>query len=209
MKLKRAAYTVFLLLLCLCLSGCFEYEERIVLNRDGSGTMEIEYWTLGDMEIETNDHVFPHMEKDIRKEIKKKYTSDKIRLLDLSVDNKKDSRSVRFKLAFDNLMDLNEVEQFQDSRIIFKKTGDRILFERDIFLDGDKPDKHGNLFGRLVVGILETALSNIRFRFEIETPYNITKSNADLTPDKNRAVWKYRLSDVMHQEKVEMHLTTE
>lgn len=211
MRLNRITCLSLLLVSTVCLSGCFDYQERIVLGKDASGTMEVNYWQMNNVNIDNGDYRFPDKADNIHKEVVKKYTSDKIKLTEFNVKDEKDSRHVHFKVAFDNILDLNDVEQFQNSRIRFTQSGKTISFERSIFLNDGHANNNGEpegLFGKLVLGLVKRGLSNISFRFEIETPYVIDKSNADSTPAKNRAVWQYRLSDVLDKSKVEMRLTT-
>lgn len=123
----------------------------------------------------------------------------------------KDTRHVQFRVAFKHVLDLNDVEQIQKNRIMFTETAGKITFERSIFLnDGntDSDDEPDNWFGKLVLGMVRQGLSNIRFRFKVDTPYRIDESNADSRSGKNRTVWKYRLSDVMGQGDIKMKLTT-
>ena len=209
MNLTRINCLCLLLCSVLFLSGCFDYQERITLNKDASGTMEVDYWTMDNMNIDNDGYHFPDKADDIHKEVERKYTSDKVKLQEFKVTQEKDSRHVQFKVAFDHVLDLNDVEQFQKNRIRFRQTGGNISFERSIYLNNgnsnsDEPD---NLFGRLVLGLVKQGLSNIKFRFEVDAPYRIDESNADSRPGGNKAVWSYSLSDVMDKSDVEMKLT--
>ena len=211
MNFTRIIHLSLLLCSALVLNGCFDYQERIVLNKDASGTMDVDYWTMNDVNLENDGYSFPSKEDDIRREVENKYTSDRVKLLDFKVTDEKDSRHVQFKVAFDHVLDLNDVEQFQKNRIKFTEIAGKITFERSVFLndgDSDSEDEPDNWFGKLVLGVVKQGLSNIRFRFEVDTPYAIDATNADSKPGKNSAVWKYRLSDVMGQGDIKMTLTT-
>ena len=114
---KRHIYLLMIFILTLTMAGCFEFEERIYLNKDDSGTMEVEYWTLDDVNIQNDSFDFPQKEADIRKEVEEKYTSDRVKLKEFNVKYDDNSRLVRFKVAFDNVLDLNGVPQFHKNRI--------------------------------------------------------------------------------------------
>ena len=132
-------------------------------------------------------------------------------MTELTVKEKNKSRHVRFKIEFKNILDLNDIPQFQENFIQFEKSGKNITFERRVFINDDKTNKKEdpeNIFEKLVINLVEEGLSHIKFRFELETPYKIANSNADWTPGDNRAVWKLRLSDVMYQNEVDMMLST-
>ena len=211
MRSGRITCLCLLLLSALCLSGCFDYQERIVLNKDASGTMEVDYWKMNNVDIENKNYSFPAEADDIHREVERKYTSAKVKLTEFNVTEEKDSQHAHFKVAFDNILDLNDVEQFQKNKIRFTMSGDKISLERSIYLNngnGGGNKESDDLFGKMVQGLVKQGLSNIRFRFEIDTPYTINESNADSRPGKNRAVWKFRLSDVMDKSDVEMKLKT-
>lgn len=210
MKLTRISYLSLLLFSTLFLSGCFDYQERIVLNKDASGIMEVDYWKMDNVNIDNDGLRFPARTGNIREEVERKYTSDKIKLTEFNVNKEKDSRHVHFKVAFDNILDLNDVEQFQKNKIRFTRSGEKISFERSIYLNNETADNKDpdGLFGKLVLAFVKQGLSNISFQFEIETPYRIEETNADSRPGKDRAVWKFRLSDVLDKKDVEMRLTT-
>ena len=208
---KRLAGLLMLLVSALCISGCFDYQERIVLNKDASGTMAVDYWIMHEVHINNGEYSFPDKKDNIRAEVERKYTSDKIKLTEFNVTEEKDTRHVHFKVAFDNILDLNDAAQFQKNKIKFTQSGKQIAYERSIYLnDGNKAahDEPEGLFGKLVLGFVKDGLSNIKFRFEIETPYPIDKTNADSKSGGNRAIWTFRLSDVMDQPNYEMRLST-
>jgi len=211
MKIKKSFTFVILSLMVLMICGCFEFEERLIVNKDGSGTLEIEYWTWKDVNINDDSISLPKEKESIRKEIEEKYLSEKIKLLNLKVQEKDKTRHVRFKLSFTNILDLNEVPQFQKNKIQFKKSGNNISFIRTVFIkenEEDEKEEPENVFEKLILSMVEEGLSNIKFRFELSTPYKIAETNADWAPGDNRAVWKYRLSDVMYKKEVKMEMTT-
>lgn len=211
MGTTRIAGLLILMISALCIGGCFDYQERIVLNKDASGTMAVDYWMMNDVHINNGEYSFPGKKDNIRQEVERKYTSDKIKLTEFKVSDEKDTWHVHFKLAFDNILDLNDVEQFQKNKIKFTQSGKNISYERSIYLNGGNEagqKQPEGLFGKLVLGLVKDGLSNIQFRFEVVTPYRIDQSNAGSRPGENRAVWKFRLSDVMDQQDFDMRLTT-
>ncbi|MBN2009166.1 hypothetical protein JW960_07455 [candidate division KSB1 bacterium] len=211
MRASKIYTSILLVTAVLFIGGCFEFEERMVLKKDGSGTLEVEYWTMEDVNINGDGYEFPEKEADIRDEVIEKYTSDNVKLMDFKVYYQEDSRHVRFTVKFDNVDDLNDLKQFHENKIRFKRDGHRIDFERTVFIDNDDnnlDDEPNNTFEKFVVGLVKEGLSNIKFRFELELPYEINDSNADWISGKHRAVWKYRLSDVINKDDIVMKLKT-
>jgi len=141
MNFKKCSLTVVLLAVFSLLTGCFEFEERIVINRNGSGTLEVEYWTLEDVDIHDDNFEFPKKENDIRHEIKKKYTSRHVKLVDLDVNQRENSRTVYFKVRFDDVMNLNEIRHFQENEFSFRKSGDKFEFSRVVFMNNNVEKK--------------------------------------------------------------------
>ncbi len=212
MMRTKSIYAMTLLFITAMISGCFEFEERIHLNGDNSGSMEIEYWTLKDVHVDDDSFDLPEKEEDIRKEVEEKYTSDKVTLKEFHVKYDERSRQVRFKVAFDNVLDLNGIDQFHKNRIEFNRSGKSIRFFRSIDLDDldiNEENDTDNFIGRIVMNLLEEGFSKVKFRFEVESPFAIKTSNADFTPGDKRAVWKFRLSDVMYDRKVDMNFQTD
>lgn len=211
MKFRKIIYFILIISLGLFLTGCFKFEERIILKKDGSGMMEVEYWTLKDVNINDDNFNFPKEDKEIRKEIEKKYTSEKVKLTEFHVKEKSKSHYVRFKVTFNNIIDLNEVPQFQENHIQFKKSGKKYQFKRTIYLQDnkcDKSDEAENIFESLIIHLVEEGLSKIKFRFELEMPFKIDETNATWTPDDKRAIWKYDLSEAMYKNEIEMTVST-
>ncbi len=211
MNIRRYASLGLIAITALFIVGCFEFEERLVLKKDGSGTLEVEYWTMDDVNLDVEDYRFPDKEADIREEVENKYTSDRVKLEDFKVRYQDKSRHVRFKIAFKDFEDLNDLRQFQENEIEIKRQGKKFEFHRTVYIndgDSDLSNEPDNAFEAFVVGIVKEGLSNIKFRFEVEMPYDIVASNADWTPGERRAVWKYRLSDVISKGEVNMKLKT-
>ena len=209
--MTRKIVIAFLILPALLLAGCIEFEERITLSKDGSGSLEIEYWSLSDLNFNDDMPDSSRDDRSLRESIEDKYTSDKVKLTEFTEEKEERSNHVRFKVVFDDLMDLNEVSQFHDNRIEFKLSNKKMTFRRTIEMEDinvDQDEGPSNLFEHFVLNLVEEGLSNIKFRFEIETPYDIAKTNATFTPGDRRAVWKFKLSDVMYKNDVELTLET-
>lgn len=211
MNIKKYFQTVLIFIPCLFIAGCFEYEERLVIKKDGSGFLEVEYWSMEDLQLENESFNFPDKEDDILEKVKKSYTSEKIKLEDFHVKQKNETQNVRFKLSFKNVLDLNDVPQFQKNFIQFTRVDKIYNFHRTVFNKEGKlnmKEEPENVFERFILQIVEDGLSKIKFRFELELPDKIVHSNADWSSGDKRAIWKYRLSDIIFKEKIEMTAST-
>jgi hypothetical protein len=207
---KRYLFSgIAILMMSFFINGCFEFEERLMIKKDGSGTMDVEYWTMGDVKIDNDNYNFPEKEADIRKEVETKYTSNKVKLVDFNVLQQEKSRHVRFKVQFENVENLNELEQFQKNTVEFHRNGNKIDFRRTVYVNENDSDKEpDNAFEELIVTLVKEGLSSIKFRFEVETPADIDSTNATWTSGARRAIWKYTLADAMSKPEIEMTLVT-
>jgi len=203
-----------LLILTLCMSGCFDYNEKLIVKRDGSGTMEVDMWYNKDMNIETDSlSIDLSQEKaEMEREIRAKFTSEKVTLTHYDFEEKDDKKHVNFRVAFPHILDLNELKQFSYNKISYKVTEGNVTYHRDIYMGDDEDtdsngDTSSNFLSRFVLLMVEEFLENVKFNFELETPAKIKTSNAKSTPSKNKAVWTYRLSEVMYDRKITISAT--
>lgn len=191
----------------LLLLGCLNYEERIILKRDGSGQMKVHYYANKKMKTKGDFVIIAEDEEEIREEIEERYTSKRVRLSDFRVKDKDNKQHVYFTLDFKDIEDLNDLRQFKDSQIKLVRGIGRLSFQRSFQIGDEDWGKSDSALERMVKSILEDAvLQKIRFRFEVIMPGKIEESNADYLRGSNRAVWRFRLSDVMGKEEVKMYV---
>lgn len=217
---KRYPILFILLIILVMISGCFEYEEVLVLNKDSSGTMEVDLWFNKDVNIEDEDFRLSQEKEEMESDIREKYTSDKVKLIAYEMNEKGDRKHVNFKVAFNHVLDLNELKQFSENDIAFRKVNGRMNFDRTLYLNHDdtsddedveeKEDEDedpSNLLERMVLALVDEFLQDIKFRFEVITPSKIKETNSEFTTGKKRATWSYRLSDIIKDKKVTLSVT--
>jgi len=193
----RKVSTLLSISLIFFIVGCFEYDEELVLNRDGSGTLLVHYTKMKDMDINDDNFNLPDDEDEIRSEIEKKWTSNKVTLVSFKVRDKEESQDVTFALKFKDVEDLNEVKQFADSEIEFHR-GKKCRYQRIISTDSDWDLDEGSTFEKVLGSIIEeTLLEKIKFRFEVKMPRTIDKSNAKWVRDEQNAVWRFTATDLI------------
>ncbi|MBN1154057.1 hypothetical protein JXB12_03970 [candidate division KSB1 bacterium] len=212
MNRKKNYVIAILLTIVLVISGCFEYQERLVLKQDASGTMEVDMWFNKDLNIEDDNYNLSQEKDEMEREIREKYTSEKVKLIKYDMVEQDDKKHVNFQIAFPHILDLNEIKQFNKNKITYQKDDSRIEYQRYIYFgdheeDGDSEEVPLNFLSRFVFAMLEEFLQNIKFQFELETPQEIKESDADLKPSKNKAVWTFRLSQVMYDNKITISAT--
>lgn len=206
MKASKLLLYFSILMTVVIITGCLNYEERIILNKDGSGEMEVHYYAERNVKI--NDYGFlSEDEEEIRREVERKYTSSRVKLTHFDIRDKNSKRHVYFTVNFKNVEDLNDLDLFADSRIKMEKKGRRLSLQRylEISKDDDWDESDSFIEEAIKSTVEDMVLDKIKFRFEWIMPGKIEKSNADYEHGSNRAVWRFRLSDVMGRETVEMY----
>ena len=189
---------LFVFLIALVVGGCFEYEEEMVLNRDGSGSLTVHISKLKDVKIDDN-YDWPEDEEEIHDRITEKWTSKHVKLVNFRARDREKTQDVDFTLKFDNVLDLNNVDQFMDSQIDFKPGAD-FYYRRIISTDSDDSydEDENSTFGKIIKSIVVEALDNLKFRYEIKMPKDITDNNADWVRNKRNAIWRFTAADLVN-----------
>lgn len=209
---KNKAILILLISGVLLISGCFEFEDVITIRNDGSGTLAVHYSSYKESNMNWNGMKFPKEKESILEEIEKNYTSKKVRLSRFRVKEKDDYQHVYFTVKFDAVNDLNSIKQFTENRIAFDRISrSKIRFKREINIDKnkDKCDSDTSGLGGLILDLLEGSLfDKIKFRFELNLPGNIARTNANWEHADRQMVWKYTLSDFIEERVITMTAQT-
>ncbi|MDH7514408.1 MAG: hypothetical protein QHI48_00840 [Bacteroidota bacterium] len=165
-------------LLCGFFSGCLNYEQRTILKKDGSGEMEIHYWTKEDNIQFMSNGEFAFQEQDV----KNRYTSSGVHIDDIRVETESadSTRHVRVKLSFDNINDLSAVPAFKNTSFSFKKEKGNLVFKQTL-----KGNTNAGGMG----------MEAYTFRYIYVMPGEIISSNATRTEDRT-LTWEYKLSEM-------------
>ena len=208
--MKQKMYIVaFLIILVLLVTGCFEYEEELVIRPNLSGTVNIHYRQKEGSNVESDKFTLPTENAEIRREVEEKYTSDKVVLDEFNVEQTGEWQDVDFTLKFNKVLDLNTIKQFADNKFeIDDKGRGRIKFLRSIEINSDwNEDEDTSILERLALTFIENALlDNVKFRFTVTMPRKIEKHNADWIRDEDIAVWRFTLTDLVKKSKIDMYL---
>ena len=207
--MKRNRLFYFLIILtCLCITGCFEYEEKLTLNKNGSGNLHVHYKTREGVNIEDENNRFPSEPEEIRDEVEEKYTSKNVKLIDFEIEDYENWRHVDFTVKFKQVTDLNDLKQFTDSKIRIKKHGSgKFEFRRTLEVEGDydDDDDDDSFLEKLArTALTDGLLNKIKFKFVVIAPRQIHKNNAHWVRDNKEALWRYTLTDLIKENRVNM-----
>lgn len=170
---------ISMLLPFLFLIGCINYEQTTRLKSDGSGEMEIHYWTeIRNLKMIARDSYVSFEEDTIRRN----FNADKVLLKDLIIwESFEDStKHVLIKLEFSDIMDLNSTKFFENSDIEFTESvpGQKIFKQKMIAFP-----------------LGSTSLEKYTVTYNFYFPGEIIIDNA-FKKDGNFLQWSYKLSDM-------------
>jgi hypothetical protein len=169
-----------------CFTGCINLEQKTVLNRDGSGTMKIHYWSkISNISLSKELGGFSFDES----RAKTNYSSANIDVLSAKLEEKLDDSTshVRVELKFKNINDLKTARGFDRIKSSWKEGKEGMEFTYSIPQDSTASE----IIGASVYKII----------YEFEFPGEVLETNG--TKEGNKVVWNKSLADL----KTELVLT--
>lgn len=192
----HSRFRVVLLFGLLLLMGCFEYDEKIVMNADGSGNLLIHYQAEQDMKFETL--YFPTDVYDIEYNIKNNYVVDGVTNISSEVLQKEDQTHVYMDYHFRSLADLGSSPRFKNEEFSHSVKNHLVTLQRFLYLDESKIDRTKLFFKTGIKSLFnKKILQEIHFRFQWVVPGEIVDTNATLLGDKNHAIWIITLAEIL------------
>jgi hypothetical protein len=162
----------------LFLAGCINYEQKTTLKGDGSGEMEIHYWTKESNITWLSDSTLVFKEEDV----KQQYSGEGVKIVSntVSTDNKDSTRHVKLTIKFDDINKLNATKGFKGSTFSFKKDGKNCVFKHDL-----KAKSNAGGFG----------MEEYSVTYTYTVSGDVVSSNATQVNGKE-LVWKYKLNEL-------------
>jgi hypothetical protein len=191
---------LFLLAIPLALAGCFEYDQDMVINEDGSGTVSIHYNAPAQRELEEYEEPGEWREGVPELPITEREIVDSFGGIPLvvegvgikTVDGYPD---VSYTVKFDDVEDLNGrgIFYFEDGKFAqtFSLREGEGVRTYEHFIDFDWPLEETYYAYRL---------SQCDLTFQVELPGEIVESNG-VTGEGNTVRWDYTLDDLLGKER--------
>ena len=193
----------------LCLTGCLDYAEQLVLNEDGSGTLGIDFTIdMGFMaEIARAFGEEPDPEElrgPTREELMQGLEVEGIEVRELEIEDDAEAMTSRVHviLDFDHLGALEQIEGFgDDRRIEFFHTEEgevRMVYRfdtRDVVpleeVGSDVPEAEMDPIERKIFQVTQEARDALRFRARVALPGPLSGSNGSPDPeDPTASRWR-------------------
>jgi len=197
---KPNPLSLLLLAVPLVVAGCFEYEQDMVLNEDGSGTVVIHYNAPAQRELEEYEEpgewrehvpVLPITENDVVGS----FGGMPLVVESVNVTTVDGYPDVSYIVKFDDVEDLNGrgIFYFEDGKFAqtFSLRGGKGVKTYEHLIDFDWP---------LAEDYYEYRLSQYDLTFQVDFPGEIVESNG-VTGEGNKVRWDYTLDDLLGEER--------
>ncbi|MBN1634136.1 MAG: hypothetical protein JW917_08225 [Ignavibacteria bacterium] len=178
----------FVLFLGVFLTGCVNYEQKTELSKDGSGEMEIHYWTgMSNVKSSTKVGDFNFKEEDVKSD----YTSSNTEVKDVKVeeDLQDSTKHVKVKLTFKDINKLTDAKGFKKVTVSWAEGDDGMDFKYLVPKDTSAAKNMG--------------ASDNKLNYEFKFPGEILKTNG--RKDGETVKWDNTLADL--KEDIEMTAT--
>lgn len=191
---------LLLLVVPLVVAGCFEYEQDMVINEDGSGTVVIRYNAPAQRELDEYEEPGEWREHVPKLPITENDVVDSFGGMPLVVESVDITTAdgypdVSYIVKFDDVEDLNGrgIFYFEDGKFAqtFSLRGGEGVKTYEHFIDFDWP---------LAETYYEYRLSQYDLAFQVEFPGEIVESNG-VTGEGNTVRWDYTLDDLLGEER--------
>lgn len=171
-------YILFFVALTLLLSGCVELEQKTKLNEDGSGTMNIHYWTKTSNIIGEELAGFGFTED----KVNVNYASSNTEVSEVKIEkNLEDTTThVTLNLKFTNINKITDAKAFSKVKTTWEKHQEGMLFQYILIKDTSNANKFG--------------MSDYKLLFEFEFPNDIVRTNGRM--EDNKAYWEKTIADL-------------
>lgn len=181
-------------------AGCINYDQELVLNDDGSGTVKIRY-TSDDAAGAQLTPVLPFSEEDIIAE----YSGSKITVSGIEVfvpgEEEEGPCEAKYSLEFGNIADLNghgifAVKDYTGTKdampqvFTIYEASDMTTFTQTCTLNADVEDT--------------TGLEYYKFTYSLTCPSTVTLTNGEVKSDGLTVTWSYTLPELV-KNPVEMY----
>ncbi len=208
---RTLAPTPLLVLAAVCaalLTGCLDYREVLTLNKDGSGTLRVDFVVdlgiLSEVSRALGEEPDPkEMAGPTREEILAGLEVEGIEVKELDLQQKGTKSKVHLVVAFRDLEALAKIEGFgEDRRIDFYDNGDgkvRVVYGFDTddaipleeFTDGGPaPGEKLDETEQKILALTERARAGLAYRARVVMPGRILKSNGKPVEESpNESVW--------------------
>jgi hypothetical protein len=172
-------FSALLLTFAIYLAGCVNVEQKTTLKQDGSGTMNVHYWTKMSNVSSSSDLGGFSFDKD---KAKTNYTSSNTEVKNVKVEEKLDdsTKHVTVDLTFKNLNDISSAKAFEKVKASWKEGKEGMDFSYTLAKDTSNAKNMGS--------------DEIKLNYEFEFPAEVLKT--DGRKDGQKVIFDHTLADL-------------
>jgi hypothetical protein len=177
---KKFTFLIFIIFSIILLHSCVNYDQKATLSGDGSGIMEIHYWSqMSNFSMSTTLGKFDFEEQKIRDNYTSPYTSvSNLKVEDILTDS---TKHVNFTLNFTDIKKLSEAKGFKDVFVSWEEGSDGMNF------------KYIQLKDTSAANGMTAKDYTVTYTFDM--PGDILSTNAD-KKEGSTLIWLYKVSDL-------------
>jgi hypothetical protein len=192
-----------LIALVLVIAGCIEYEEKVTLRHDGSGTMIVHY-TISESMLNMGKEGDVPLTFD-KEEIEKELESENVKIEKIESYTDEGKRHIVTELSFKDINKLPDKWVFKDRQMSFAQEGGFFTF-RSIFTMGEKEEKEeqSKEMDELGGQFADALLAEYSFKFSVQMPAEIVEARPDGKIEGNTVMWEFPLSTFSKEKRIVM-----
>ena len=176
---KMLLFSALLLSFALYLAGCVNVEQKTTLKQDGSGSMNVHYWTkMSNLSSSTELGGFS-FDKD---KAKTNYTSSNTEVKNVNIEEKLDdsTKHVKVDLTFKDLNNISSAKAFEKVKASWKEGKEGMDFSYTLAKDTSNAKNMGS--------------DEIKLNYEFEFPGEVLKT--DGRKDGQKVIFDHTLADL-------------
>ena len=179
-------------------SGCFEVEESMVINKDGSGVMKIKYNVaaqLANGNAGPDNAIPPGMfdEDSLKIDFE---SADGVEVTNIKSYIENDKKFMEITVEFDSFENFSESDMsgggFIGEMTLSEDGNGNLLFEREVCMDvcDEEKEETPNAEG------MAKMLAAFNWTYEIKFPTKIISANTNINENNNSVTWTFTMGSV-------------
>jgi hypothetical protein len=165
-----------ILLVTIGLFGCLNYEQKVKLNSDGSGSIKIHYWTK-----ESNVSSISKVSFDENVIKTEQYTPEVVKSVKVETNQVDSTKHAHVEFDFKDINTLDKTKGFKDNILKLETKGDLMVFTHTV-----KKDSNANNMG----------MDAYVLKYEYEFPSKPSNIDKDGKVEGNVVKWEFKYSEL-------------
>jgi hypothetical protein len=175
-SLLQTIMFTLIVLVVIGLFGCLNYEQKVKLNADGSGSITIHYWTK-----ESNVSSISKVSFDENEIKTNQYAPEVVKSVKVESNQVDSTKHATIEFDFKDINSLDKTKGFKDNVIKLEPKGDLMVLTHTV-----KKDSNANNMG----------MDQYVLKYEYEFPVKPENVDKDGKIEGNKVKWEFKYSDL-------------